>query len=201
MNTFRVLFFLLVLLCIQLLIGQEILEPIVTWDTGNGTEFKYENINRSGSDLNRDGYDAYVELEESISANSVGRFICNVPDINGDGQDEILINDGNGEGGSESTATIYGLAENTNSECKIENYPNPFNPSTMVTFFLPEESYVKLEIYNLKGQLVKELIDEEMSAGKHTIEWDGHDAASGIYLARLISGKQEIISKKMLLLK
>jgi len=88
-----------------------------------------------------------------------------------------------------------------NVKLKISNYPNPFNPMTMITFFLPEKGNVTLEIYNLKGQLVKRLIDEKMSAGKHTIEWDGQNAASGIYLTRLISGKQEIISKKMLLLK
>jgi len=86
-------------------------------------------------------------------------------------------------------------------KCKIDNYPNPFNPTTTIAFFLPEAGDVTLEIYNLKGQLVKQLIDEKKSAGKHTIEWDGQNAASGIYLTRLISGKQEIISKKMLLLK
>ncbi len=52
-----------------------------------------------------------------------------------------------------------------------QNYPNPFNPSTTISYWLPETSRVSLDIYNLKGQLVKTLINSEMAAGPHSVGW------------------------------
>ncbi len=69
-------------------------------------------------------------------------------------------------------------------------YPNPFNPSTTISFSLAKTSQVKLEIYNLKGQLVRTLIKKEMAQGTHSVEWNGKNGentgvASGIYFCRL----------------
>lgn len=86
-----------------------------------------------------------------------------------------------------------------------QNYPNPFNPITQISFTLPKTQAAQLSIYNLKGQLVKRLIDATLPAGENTISWDGTDArgnvvSSGIYSYRLLSeGKS--ISRKMLLMK
>jgi hypothetical protein len=85
------------------------------------------------------------------------------------------------------------------------NYPNPFNPSTTISFALESEQNVKLTIYNVKGQKVTTLLDEIKNSGYHQIVWSGKDdsgknAASGMYLYRLetqnFSG-----TKKMLLIK
>ncbi|MCK5148324.1 Ig-like domain-containing protein [bacterium] len=72
----------------------------------------------------------------------------------------------------------------------LQNYPNPFNPSTMIRFELPRPGQVKLSIYNMLGQPVCVLIEEDMPAGFHSIEWDGNDTngigtATGLYLYRL----------------
>ncbi len=87
----------------------------------------------------------------------------------------------------------------------IQNYPNPFNPTTTISFDLPIEQNVKLEIYNNKGQKIKQLIDEKISAGKHSVIWNGTDfnnktVASGIYFYRLTTSKINI-NRKMLLIK
>ena len=71
-----------------------------------------------------------------------------------------------------------------------QNYPNPFNAATTLKFDLPEAARVQLVIYNLLGQEVRVLADQTMSAGYHTIHWDGSNASgfalpSGLYLARL----------------
>ncbi len=71
-----------------------------------------------------------------------------------------------------------------------QNYPNPFNPETQIEFALPAAGHTRLAIYNLLGQEVRTLVDNDLPAGTHTIRWDGHDsrgnaAASGIYLYRL----------------
>jgi hypothetical protein len=87
-----------------------------------------------------------------------------------------------------------------------QNRPNPFNPSTTISFYLPVESAVTLDIYDVGGRLVTRLLNrEKQAAGSHDIVWDGRDsagraAASGIYVYRLVGGK-EILSRKMVLLK
>lgn len=74
-------------------------------------------------------------------------------------------------------------------------YPNPFSSDTNIEYKLKEASQVKLSIYNQRGQLVKLLVSEGKNAGTHTVSWDGRDAngrkvSSGIYFARLNSGKE-----------
>ena len=66
----------------------------------------------------------------------------------------------------------------------LANYPNPFNPVTTISYTLPTTSHVRLEVFNMIGQLVAVLTDEERSAGTHSVEWRA-DVASGIYHCRL----------------
>jgi flagellar hook assembly protein FlgD len=78
----------------------------------------------------------------------------------------------------------------------IQNYPNPFNPSTTIEFSLPEVSDVKVVIYNMLGQEVITLVDEQRSAGYHSVIWNANDSngmklSSGIYFYELkASGTQ-----------
>lgn len=86
-----------------------------------------------------------------------------------------------------------------------QNYPNPFNPSTTISFDLPKRAKVNLSVFNLLGQKITTLVNEEVSAGHHQVVWDGTDSgdnpvASGIYFYRLDTGTQSIV-KKMVLLK
>jgi hypothetical protein len=81
-----------------------------------------------------------------------------------------------------------------------QNYPNPFNPVTSVKFALPEQSEVKIEIFNLLGQKILTLSEGLMPAGNHSIDWDGSRTASGIYYYKLTAGDFTCV-KKMTLLK
>ncbi len=89
----------------------------------------------------------------------------------------------------------------------IQNYPNPFNPTTTISFSVKQNSdFVTLEIYNIKGQKVKQLVSDQLSAGQHTVVWDGKDkngksVTSGIYFYRLKAGKDFSKTKRMMLLK
>ena len=90
---------------------------------------------------------------------------------------------------------------NVPSDYKLEqNYPNPFNPATKITFGIPKSGLVKLEIYDLLGQKISTLINEEMPAGYHSVDFDAKDFSSGIYIY-LLSVNDLMISKKMILLK
>lgn len=86
-----------------------------------------------------------------------------------------------------------------------QNYPNPFNPTTHIEFDLNSAEWVTLTVYNILGQQIKRLIDEEYSAGQHNVVWNGEDesgrrVASGIYLYRLKAGSDSS-SRKMVLMK
>ncbi len=85
------------------------------------------------------------------------------------------------------------------------NYPNPFNPSTTISFSLPEAGNTELTIYNIRGQKVKTLVKERLDAGDHDVNWDGTDdrgeaVSSGVYLYRIRCGNIDR-SSKMLLIK
>ncbi|MEJ5305043.1 MAG: kelch repeat-containing protein [Ignavibacteria bacterium] len=81
-----------------------------------------------------------------------------------------------------------------------QNYPNPFNPITTIKFSLPEKTNVKISVYNLLGQKVKELLNETRDAGTHTINFDGSGLPSGIYFYKIEAGKYTE-AKKMILMK
>jgi len=87
-----------------------------------------------------------------------------------------------------------------------QNFPNPFNPETRIKFDLAKTSNVNLIIYNIKGQLLKTLVNESFESGSHSVIWDGKDnkgnsVSSGVYFYQLkVNNKTEGI-KKMLLLK
>ncbi len=80
------------------------------------------------------------------------------------------------------------------------NYPNPFNPSTIIQFELPASSQVKLDIYNILGQRVAELVNQKLTAGHYSYKFDASNLASGVYLYRLEAGKF-VSTKKMILSK
>ncbi|MGH8004225.1 MAG: FlgD immunoglobulin-like domain containing protein [Limisphaerales bacterium] len=87
----------------------------------------------------------------------------------------------------------------------LQNYPNPFNPTTTISYSLPQRAPVRLQVFNLLGQPVRTLAEEDQAAGRHSITWDGTDdkgkiLSSGIYFYRLQS-KDYVEVNKMLLLK
>jgi len=85
------------------------------------------------------------------------------------------------------------------------NYPNPFNPETTISLSLKDTAPVKVEIFNLKGQLVKTLVNGTLPAGKHNLVWKGMDnngkaVSSGVYFYKMSTGKYSS-TKKMILMK
>jgi hypothetical protein len=81
-----------------------------------------------------------------------------------------------------------------------QNYPNPFNPATTISFYLPRESQVRLEVFNVLGQKVVTLIDGKRAAGNYSASFDASLVSSGIYFYRLSTSTQTI-SKKMIVMK
>ena len=86
----------------------------------------------------------------------------------------------------------------------LKNYPNPFNPTTRIAFSIPAASKVTLEVYNIKGQLVKTVADDHYEAGNYEILWEGKDnhnrsVGSGVYFYKLKTEQDQLINKMLLL--
>jgi hypothetical protein len=80
-----------------------------------------------------------------------------------------------------------------------QNYPNPFNPSTTIAYQLIKSGHTRLTVWNILGQEVATLINEDQSAGAHSVSWNAPGIASGVYFYRLESDAQTVVKKLILL--
>lgn len=148
------------------------------------------------------------ECYHTIPANSTGEIpICFSPEeaiLYRDNMDILTSNDDypeislilEGQGVSNSNTEDHPAPSALISSIS----PNPFNPLTEIKYYLIKDDFVSLNIYNLKGKLIKELINESLTAGDHTIIWNGQnqkneEVASGVYLLKLKTSSHEEIRK------
>ncbi len=102
-------------------------------------------------------------------------------------------------------SSVFAENEIIPTEIQLSNYPNPFNPATKIHYSIKEKSNVRIDVYNLKGQLVKLLINGQQNAGDHSVIWNGKDdngnkVSSGIYFYKLnVNGEEKAVSKCVLL--
>jgi len=85
-------------------------------------------------------------------------------------------------------------------EISLNNYPNPFNPLTTISYTLTQATAVKLTIYDLNGKQIITLLNDWQAPGTHYVQWSTNDLSNGVYLSRLVTDDQ-IITGKMTLLK
>jgi len=106
-------------------------------------------------------------------------------------QAESMVGSSNNSSNSiTSTPTGYAVA----------NYPNPFNPSTIISYQLPSNGLVTIKVFDVLGREVRTLVNDYKTSGTYTVSFDASKLASGIYFYQLRSGNY-ISTKKMLLLK
>jgi len=101
-----------------------------------------------------------------------------------------------------STDAFISIEENTHLPNMISlfpNYPNPFNPTTTLSFSLINNDHVLLEVYDIKGRNIETLVNSKLSVGRHNIRWDGSQYSSGIYFIKLRTENIEMNQKIMLL--
>jgi chitinase len=149
----------------------------ITYEDTNSVKLKAEFAMRNGLngimvwEISRDLYNGKQPLLEALSRTIVG--LTSIKNV-----DKNLINN----------YVLY------------NNYPNPFNPSTIIRFSVPKESYVKLVVYDILGREVGLFFNKEVMPGTYQVTFNASTLSSGIYLYSLISGSFRI-TKKMLLIK
>jgi hypothetical protein len=191
-------------------------ESIMVWDDYDIT---WTAVDPSGVDsvsilYSIDGGDTY-ELIASEEAND-GTYSWSVPNVLTDSAlVKIIAYDTNvtaGEGGSDSLFVIWagttdapgGRSHLGDTVLLWQNSPNPFAPGTNISFYLPEEQVVYLEVFDAKGRLVDVLINGDgKSAGVHTVPWSGKDrngarVSSGVYFYRFRAGSVTLVKKMVM---
>lgn len=124
------------------------------------------------------------------------------PDLNNDLASSWTTSSGNGTPGRlNSILTSNELEEDAPSRFTLsQNYPNPFNPSTSISYTISEPGLVKLEVFDVLGQKVADLVNEVQTAGTHKIAFEASEIPSGIYIYRLSSDGQQT-TRRMTLIK
>lgn len=140
---------------------------------------------------------AYNYVDRDVYGNTTYYYWLQIEDIDGGGQffgpSMITVSDGSG-----NTPVIPLVTQLKNA------YPNPFNPRLNVAFDIAEPTNVKIMIYNVKGQLVKTLLDSSKQAGYYSVEWNassdtGEKLGTGVYFVKMKAGKLEQTKKVSLL--
>ena len=79
-------------------------------------------------------------------------------------------------------------------------YPNPFNPTTSISYTLSDMDHIALSVYNLTGQLIETLVNDQQGAGSYSLIWDASQLPSGMYFLRMETST-EMFHQKLMLLK
>lgn len=153
-----------------------VLSGFVLKTTNGGTEWLFQNVVND-------------TLDEVFFINNTTGFVCSY-------SDKIFKTTTGGI--ITSISQIYGQTPDKFS--LRQNYPNPFNPETIIRFDIPKSEFVTLEIYNILGEVVSVLVNEELNPGSYEYTFNGSMYSSGIYFYKIIYG-DFIQTKRMLLVK
>ncbi|MBE0538211.1 MAG: T9SS type A sorting domain-containing protein, partial [Ignavibacterium sp.] len=179
----------------------------ISWDKNSASDFAYYNIYRSKiNNFEPDSTNYYSIVDTAFFQDTTsitnGKLYYRITAVDSWGNESVP--------GDQITVTITGIDEGeveVVGEYKLyQNFPNPFNPTTIIPFKLKERAYVKVMVYDIKGEMLKVLVNETKEAGYYATEFDGSNFASGIYLYRIEVIGQGTIPvymemKKMILIK
>ena len=146
---------------------------------------------RLGGALNDDGYDVIKTKEGGYAIIGITSSYSSV--------DKIYFTEMDIDSSATGVKETEGIAMPKQYSLS-QNYPNPFNPSTTIRYQIPKSGYVELKVYDLLGNEVKTLVNEDKPAGQYSVKFNANNLSSGVYFYRIVSGNYTSV-KKMLLLK
>lgn len=199
----------------EILAGMQIYSLGVDLNGDNKTEF-YVLSYAGPASLYRQSFKIFdITTNTTIFEKNETNFYYSYPqvwDMDGDGILECLVTKfdypsfANYSFEVYKSPTVGAPGENMPATFRLmQNFPNPFNPGTTISFSLSQKENVQLQIFDVKGELIKTLVNTEMRDGLHEVSWDGSNdkglkQPTGVYFYQLISGSKRE-SKKMVLLK
>jgi Secretion system C-terminal sorting domain len=135
-------------------------------------------------------------------ASTIGNVVC--PMVAARSSDGLVVVATHGSGVFSANQTVVGVESNNSviptSFTLSQNYPNPFNPTTKINFTLPSPNNVKITVYDITGKRIADLLNQQLDAGSHTVDFNAANLASGTYIYRIQAGNF-VEAKKMVLLK
>ena len=146
-----------------------------------------------------DSGNSWTEIQTTVSLSGVSCIVADT--VNG----ELIVYMGTfGDGIYRYRTQLVGIDTEINEKMPYrlelhQNYPNPFNPSTTIKYTIPKKEKVKIEVLNLLGQKIETLVNNQISAGSHEIEFNAMDLPSGVYLYRIEAGGYQEVKKMVLL--
>ena len=166
----------------------------LNWSTASESDLDKFEVRRDGELLariearNAEAGATYTYTDATVSNDVSYSYELSVTSVNG--EREVLAIESATPRSGNSLVTEYAL---------YQNYPNPFNPETSIRFDLIENSLVTLMVYNVAGQEVATLVNGNLNAGSHTVNFDGANLTSGVYLYRLTAGEFTSTMKMVLM--
>ncbi len=148
----------------------------------------------SGTVTGTTGANGTVILQTSQKTNPSGTWCFTVTNVQATG---FTFNASIGEVTSCEGTPKVSVTYPTSIDVNV--FPNPFNPTTTITYEIPKDGYVLLRVFDVHGHVVTELVNEEMQVGTYTVEFNGSNLPSGIYLYRLEAGGQVRDGRMMLM--
>ena len=171
----------------------------LTWidNSTNETGFEIERKNGDANSANTFSFVATVAADlntysdQNVTAGSTYTYRVRAVNLNSES--------GYSNTATVSTVTAVDKSEQIPTEFKLDqNYPNPFNPVTLISYSIPEISFVQLRVYDLLGNVITTLVNENQGAGIYKVTFDGSNLTSGIYFYQLITPKYSSTKKLML---
>jgi hypothetical protein len=137
-----------------------------------------------------------VELTFDTSGMSAGEYLADI-NIDSNGGERVVVP-------VVLTVESTGVDEVPTASVLYGNYPNPFRPSTRISFAIPADAYVRVSVFDVRGRHVRTLADDVFEAGPHDLPWDGTNwadepVASGVYFYRLEAGARSHVGKMILM--
>ena len=184
-------------------------KPKLTWESNKEPDIQYYEVWRQMRLVNQFFWDDWELLATTTSTSFTDNDIwLGGGSVNGWVRYKIRAKDKHNHLSDYTNYvqfTFYGLQKpTTQGEEQIteyalfSNYPNPFNPSTTISYQLPKESFVNLAVYNSLGQEVAVLVNERQTSGKYSVKFNANNLPSGLYFYRLQSGEFYSVRKMIL---
>lgn len=156
----------------------------------------------SGQDVAGELVDSNGKIVDVINATKSNPFVLTAPSAG-----KYLVNAGykRPDRQWDSTSVAFGVTSLENNLNTIPgnfivypNYPNPFNPSTSISFYVPTSQNVEITIYDILGHKVETLLSDKVSPGRHTYRWQAHSYNSGVYFYKITAGQVTKVNKMIL---